>query len=76
MKKSKYNLIVDNNGYHLIFNELNNSCVVLNDECYFHYLNNELDELERVCSTGTVFKGGVERHPAGAKIHKERPTAS
>ncbi len=33
-------------------------------------------EPKRVCSTGTVFKSGVERHPAGAQIHKERPTAS
>ncbi len=44
---SKYNIIVHNGNYHLIFNQLYTSATVLNDETYSRFLNNKLFQHEK-----------------------------
>lgn len=48
MKQSIYNYSVSNNGYHLIYNNLKQSCVVLDDNEYSDFINLSLDE-KNVC---------------------------
>jgi len=41
MKKSKYNIIIEQSGVNLIFNSLNHTCVILNDKNYKEFCDIE-----------------------------------
>lgn len=62
MKHSKYNYVADDKGYHIIFNGLYCTCVILDEEHYKAYqkLDFSKDDLNEFKRLGFILENNID----------------